>query len=105
MLPRPKRLTRAGFGHTATGKRAISAHFSVSYSPSEDARAAAVVSKKVAKKAVDRHLLKRRMLESARPHLLPGRSFVLYARQGAPSLPFPSLRDEINTLLMGLPKV
>jgi ribonuclease P protein component len=105
MLSREKRLTRADFDAVAKGKRAISAHFSVSAAPSSLGKAAAVVSKKVAKRSVDRHLLKRRMLAAAVPYIRPGRSFVLYARAGSPSLPFGTLKRELTELLTKLPAV
>lgn len=105
MLPRAKRLSRADFGTTLQGKRAVSAHFSVTAAPSPEARAAAVVSKKVAKRSVDRHLLKRRILGAIAPHLHPGRSVIVYARAGSLALPYRALKDELSELLTKLPKV
>lgn len=99
MLSRRNRLDRGAVGELSTGKRAHVAHFSVVARPSNEARAAAVVSKKVAKKAVDRHLVKRRMIEALKPHLRGNRSFVVYARAGAPTLSFRALKEEIDTLL------
>jgi ribonuclease P protein component len=99
MLPRPKRLTRATFGSVVAGKRAVSAHFSVTVAKSDEPRAAAVISKKVARLAVDRHLLKRRMLAVASAHLVPGRSFIIYARAGSPSLSYAALTQELDALL------
>lgn len=105
MLPRPKRLDRASFGKVAAGKRAATRHFSVSILPSVEGRAAVVVSKKVAKRAVDRHLLKRRVLSILASHVVPGRSFVVYARSGSPSLPYTVLTAEITELLTNARKV
>ena len=105
MLPRPKRLVRATFGTVAGGKRAISAHFSVSSLKTVDGKAGAVVAKKVAKKSVDRHLLKRRILSVIEPLITPGRSFVVYARAGSPELSFPVLKQELTELLTTLYKV
>lgn len=105
MLSRTKRLTRATFGTVATGKRAVSAHFSVSYTHATPGRVAAVISKKTAKKAVDRHLLKRRILAAAEPHIEPVRSFIVYARKGSPELSYQSLKKELDALLTTLPKV
>ncbi len=104
MLPRAKRLSRAGFGTVATGKRAISAHFSVTYTKSAEGRAAAVVSKKVAKRSVDRHLLKRRILAALASRIAPGRSFIVYARAGSPALPYRELTLELERLLDSLSK-
>jgi ribonuclease P protein component len=105
MLPRPKRLTRVTFGSVVQGKRAVSAHFSVTAAKSEEGRAAAVISKKVARRAVDRHLLKRRMLAVAAPHVRAGRSFVIYARAGSLTLSYAALKRELETLLTTLPSV
>jgi ribonuclease P protein component len=105
MLPRPERLTRATFGTVASGKRAISAHFSVTYAKSPDGRAAAVVSQKIARLSVDRHTLKRRVLEIARPHVKAGRSFIVYARKGSTMLTYPLLKKELDQLLTTLPTV
>jgi ribonuclease P protein component len=58
-----------------------------------------VVSKKVAKSAVARNTLKRRALSIVRRYLQPGRSFVLYARAGSPSLPYAGLERELAALL------
>jgi ribonuclease P protein component len=102
MLPRPKRLDRASFGRVSTGKRHISAHFSVSVAKDEQGRAAAVVSKKVAKRSVDRHTLKRRMLASVLPYIRPGRSFVVYARAGSLTLSYRELHAELATLLSSI---
>jgi ribonuclease P protein component len=60
---------------------------------------AAVISKKTAKLAVARHLLKRRMLAVGRPWARPDQAVVIYARAGAPGLPYPALRDELSGLL------
>ncbi|MGE5540841.1 MAG: ribonuclease P protein component [Bacillota bacterium] len=105
MLPKAKRLTRASFAPLAAGKRAVSAHFSITWLPSDEGRCAAVVSKKVAKKAVDRHTLKRRIIDAITPHAVQGRSFVVYARAGSPSLPYRILKQELDTLFSSLPKV
>lgn len=105
MLPRAKRLTRATFGAVAVGKRAVSAHFSVTGAKSVEGRAAAVISKKVAKRSVDRHALKRHILAVAAPYVVPGRSFVVYARAGSLALTYPALKRELEDLLSSLPKV
>jgi ribonuclease P protein component len=105
MLSRAKRLSRADFSSVIKGKRAVSAHFSVSVNAAAEGRAAAVVSKKVAKKSVDRHLLKRRILSVAASHIAHGRSFIVYARAGSESLPYARLREELETLLRSLPTV
>ncbi len=99
MLPRGKRLTRSTFPDVVRGKRAISAHFSITLTASAEGRAAVVVSKKVAKSSVARHQLKRRILEALHTRVLPGRSFIVYARAGSTTLSYASLESELTTLL------
>ncbi|HYF29025.1 MAG TPA: ribonuclease P protein component [Candidatus Paceibacterota bacterium] len=100
MLPKRLRLSRAEFGKAAAGTRATSAHFSVTVRRNaENGGAAAVISKKVAKKAVDRHLLKRRILEALRPEVFSDRSIIVYARAGAPTLSYAALKQELSELL------
>ncbi len=65
MIPRSKRLSRRTFP-TIRGKTLASGAFSLVYGPSSDGGCAAVVSKKVARRSVDRHLLKGRITESMR---------------------------------------
>jgi ribonuclease P protein component len=105
MLPRPKRLTRADFGLVAAGKRAVSAHFSVTATRTSEGKAAAVVSKKIARLSVERHALKRKMLAIATPHVVAGHSFIIYARKGSTLLTYASLKKELEQLLSSLPTV
>ena len=105
MLPRTKRLSRESFDTIAAGKRAISAHFSVTVRASLEGQAAVVVSKKIAKKSVDRHLLKRRALEILAPFVRQGVSFIVYARKGSETLSFPLLERELRELLTTSTKV
>lgn len=105
MLPRGKRLSRDAFAATARGKRAISAHFSITTTLSEHGRAAVVISKKVAKSSVDRHRLKRQIVEILHPYVVPGRSCIIYARAGSTALSYQQLHTEITTLLDSLPAV
>ncbi len=67
--------------------------------PSSTGGASAVVSKAVAKKSVDRHLLKRRMLQVLRPFVREDRYLVAYARAGSPTLSFRELSHELSSLL------
>ena len=100
MLPRKLRLSREDFGEARGLKRAASPHFSVSYGPARGSGGAAVVvSKKVAKLAVARHLLKRRILSVARPYVATGRTLVIHVRPAAAALSFPELKSELNSLL------
>lgn len=99
MVPKKLRLSREEFQKAAAGKRAVSAHFSVTArTVPEKGGIAVVISKKVAKRSVDRHLLKRRILEILRPQASPTCSFIVYARAGSPSLPFGALKEELSEL-------
>lgn len=99
MLPRRSRLSRAAFPDSRSSYRAASAHFSLIWAPAKAGGAAAVVSKKVARRSVDRHLLKRRMLEVLRPYADPSRSLVAYAKAGSLGLPYAAVRAELEPLL------
>ncbi len=58
-----------------------------------------VISKKVAKRSVDRHLLKRRVMEILRPWCSPTHSIIVFARSGSPTLTFRELSAEIAELM------
>jgi len=99
MLPRSRRLPRAGFEQAGL-TRAASPHFSISFGEGRPLKGGAVVvSKKVAKSSAGRHLLKRRVRETVRPWVLPGRALIIHARPGADQLPFPELKAELEALL------
>ncbi len=106
MLPRRSRLSRASFPGSRAGASASTPHFSAVWGPARaggsagaTGGAAAVVSKKVARRSVDRHLLKRRMLEVMRPFATPARYLVVYAKTGSHALPFRTLAEELQSLL------
>jgi ribonuclease P protein component len=98
MLPRRKRLSRQGFSETARGKSVTSKHLTLVFGTSEAGGCAAVVSKKVAKRSVDRHLLKRRILECMREKCSSSRYLVVYAKTGSPKLSFKDLSAELSEL-------
>ncbi|MBU2103398.1 ribonuclease P protein component [Patescibacteria group bacterium] len=94
------RLSRAHFAPSGPEKRLASPHFSLSVrESSSQGGCAAVVSKKVAKLAVSRHRLKRRILVSARPWCSSSCAVVVYARPGAAELSFEELHAELSSLL------
>lgn len=99
MLPKSLRLTRQTFPDTRGMKRVTSAHFSISYGDSTSGGVAVVISKKVARLAVSRHLLKRRVLAVLRPYVSPKRILVVHTRAGAASLSFPELKEELLSLV------
>ena len=97
MLRRPSRLPREGFRAVALGKRLVAPHFSISYGKGVG-QAAVVVSKKVARTSVARHLLKRRVMDIASPRTGKGVSFIVYARKGATELSFKAIKAELEPL-------
>ncbi|HEX2792299.1 MAG TPA: ribonuclease P protein component [Candidatus Paceibacterota bacterium] len=100
MIPRRLRLPRAHFASATSGIRSVSPHFSLTVrKTSVSGGCAAVISKKVAKRAVDRHLLKRRIFSVMRPWCDPARSIIVYARAGSGALPFSALKRELAELL------
>jgi len=74
----------------------------VSYGDSPKGGASVVISKKVARLAVSRHLLKRRILAVLRPYASGKTVLVVHVRPGAASMPFPELKDELNSLLRSI---
>ena len=104
MIPRRLRLSRQDFESVLGGsglQRAQSPHFSIVYGPKPEGSGGCgvVVSKKVVKSSVARHLLKRRIREVIRPTCRIDAVLVVYARPGAPSLPFEELKSELSELL------
>ena len=80
--------------------RATSPHFAVSYGPaSPSGGCGVVVSKKVEKSSVKRHMLKRRMREALRPHCSKDQVLIVYARAGAQALSFEELSLELTELI------
>lgn len=80
MLPKDSRLTAAQVRQVIkTGRPARGAGVSVKYEPSERPQAAVVVSKKVAKSAVERNRL-RRMVYRSLPSPLPRARMVLFVQ-------------------------
>lgn len=77
--------------------RAMSPHFSISYGPAtETGGCGVVVSKKVEKSSVKRHLLKRRIREVLREHCTKDFILIIYARAGAQLLSFEEIAAELN---------
>jgi ribonuclease P protein component len=101
MSKRRLHLSRADFTNTTQdkgAKRATSAHFSVTFSR-QGVGSAVVVSKKVAKSSVERHLLKRRVREAAAPWNSDVHALIVYARPGAAALPYSEIVSELTSLL------
>ncbi len=81
-----------------SAKRVNTTHFSVTTSPA-GVGCAVVVSKKVAKSSVQRHLLKRRVREAVAPFCDASSALIVYARAGAASLPYSEIVAELSSLL------
>jgi ribonuclease P protein component len=103
MFPRRARLSRVDFAALASdrsAKRASTAHFSAVCKEDGDVSGCAVViSKKVEKGSVRRHLLKRRILSAIKTVYLPAQALIVYAREGSGTLPFSELSVELQNLL------
>jgi ribonuclease P protein component len=101
MAKRLLRLSRQDFATVAndkTAKRATSAHFSATCSGAA-VGCAVVVSKKVAKSSVSRHVVKRRTREAMRVACNDSRAVIVYARAGAAELSYDAIVEEISPLL------
>ena len=81
-----------------SAKRATSSHFSVTLSVA-GVGSAVVVSKKVAKSSVQRHLIKRRVREIVAPWCSDTRALIVYARAGSGGLPYSAMAEELTLLL------
>lgn len=92
------RLSRRDFDEVSKGQRVVGRHISLTLGAPGTKGAAVVVSKKVARFSVTRHLLKRRVLSVLTP-LSKERAIIAYARPGCAALAFPLLKEEIESLL------
>jgi ribonuclease P protein component len=104
MFSRPLRLSREAIARVSSdsaARRATSEHFSVVCAASDSAASgcAVVVSKKVSKTSVGRHLLKRRMQAVLKEWYHSSQALIVYARAGANTLPYSVLSDELSALL------
>lgn len=103
MLKKAQRLTRKEFEHFfAVGKRLHSPFFQVIYHESPHMHGSAVVGKKVAKKAVDRNTLRRRIYGILYPYLKTNtvpQTVIVVAKVGARTLPRKQFTMELKSLL------
>ncbi|MDR3547893.1 MAG: ribonuclease P protein component [Candidatus Pacebacteria bacterium] len=105
MFSRPMRLSReaiASISGDPAAKRATSEHFSVVFSTNDRAAAsgcAVVVSKKISKTSVRRHLLKRRIRAALKEWCSRDYVLIVYARAGSSSLPYSAIAEELSRLL------
>lgn len=100
MLPRRNRLSREGFDSLSNARRYSSKHFSVAVSKSTQIQGfGVVVSKKVSRLSVGRHLIKRRIYSVLKDFGATNSALIVYVRPGAEKLPFSTLRAELTELL------
>jgi ribonuclease P protein component len=106
-MPKKNRLSRADFAtlDPRGGRRFTGAYFTLTVTPlSSDVsgpRCAAVVSKKVSKRAVDRNAIKRRVREIIRMLITkdtPSLSLVFYAKKESLIASFEDVRRDIEVL-------
>jgi ribonuclease P protein component len=101
MSKRRLQLSRSDFtsvSNDRSAKRGSTPHFSVICSPLGTG-SAVVVSKKVAKRSVQRHLIKRRVREVIAPRCADSFGIIVYARAGAGALAYGEIQTELNPLL------
>lgn len=100
MLPRRRRLSREGFDSLSKARRFSSTHFSIAVSENGPHKGfGVVVSKKVARLAVSRHLMKRRIYSILSTFNAEKWAVVVYVRAGAEKIPFSSIESELRQLL------
>jgi ribonuclease P protein component len=103
MFASRNRLSRPEFTRVSVdrdAKRLVSTHFSVLVSQFPDVHGCSVVvSKKVVKSSVSRHLLKRRIREVLRPWCSGTAGIIVFARAGCKELTFTELSAELTSLL------
>jgi ribonuclease P protein component len=106
MFKKKHRLTRAEFDRFfAVGKRLHSPSLTLIYAKSEESHAAVVVGKKVAKKAVDRNTLRRRIYGLIYEHLKAmdePYTVIAIAKSGFMKLSRKEAGEETKTLLAKL---
>lgn len=105
-MPKKSRLTGAEIRSIRSPRRVHGSYFSLSISATaaDAVRFACVVSKKVAARAVDRNLLKRRCREivAKRISYVPSGTYLLYAKKGALSATYKDLERDIVQMLEGV---
>lgn len=102
MLKKKQRLSRSEFTNLLKrGKRLHGDHFSLLYTPAEETKCGLVVSKKIAKKAVERNKLRRKIYAVFGENLtvLPHLHCVLLTRPAITTLSHEELKREIETLI------
>lgn len=104
MLPKRRRIPRSDFPADFRGAIVLHGEYltlrTVPSPRATAARVSVVVSKKASRRAVDRHLVKRRVYDiAARTKNLSPASYVFFAKAGAHEISFTALHDEAAELL------
>jgi len=103
MLPKKERLSRAEFNRFfSMGKRMHSPSVQVVYSPHPELHASVVVSKKVARLAVKRNKIRRRIYDIVRNYRLQNPVtgvFIFLTKPSVNTLTYEALKDEIQTCI------
>ena len=96
MVPKKNRLNSVQFNTVfKSGKKKYGSDFMVIHTPGEETRVAVTISKKKAKRAVERTLVRRRVYEHIRKNYLPkmSGSYIVMVKSKEYDL------EELNTLL------
>ncbi|HEU4677392.1 MAG TPA: ribonuclease P protein component [Candidatus Paceibacterota bacterium] len=103
MLPKKERLSREDFSRFfSSGKRRNSPALGLVYTPYPSLHVSVVVPKKVARRAVDRNVMRRRIYDIVRRHrdeVGATGVFIFLAKAPALRMPFGALRDEVIGLI------
>lgn len=106
MLPRSNRISKKLFPNTSAGKVFSNSNFSLRFliknGSTEQFKASVVVSKKVAKTAIKRNLLRRRVysiIQKEGSKIPKGLNLIVYAKSGSTELSFTELKQAITELL------
>jgi len=105
MLKKKQRLSRGEFAHLLKhGKRLHSPYFSLLYTPVEGTKCGLVVGKKIAKKAVERNKLRRKIytIFGENLTLLDGFHCAILTRPSITSLSYSELKTEMEKVLNNL---
>ena len=102
MLKRSHKISRREFLSVSPARPFHTDYFSIRAVPAENPRFSVVVSKKVARTAVSRNRLRRRVyavLAEALPRMRAPLRASIYAKKGAETLSYPDIKKEILFLL------
>jgi ribonuclease P protein component len=105
MLPKSDRLKRKDFKELKNTKRVHGTFFFGVHTPpipGSKGLVAVIISKKVAPKAADRHLLKRRVMHALRSLTPRPYSLTITAKTGSNSLSYSAILNELKALLASI---